>query len=369
MISENAGELFYRMALALVEGVGPQTSKTLIAHCGSAENIFKEKERLLWKIPDVGKVRARAVKSFKLFDRVEKELEFIEKNHVDVFSFTNDHFPYRLKQCPDSPLVIFKKGNINLNHKRVVAIVGTRYATGYGKQITKEIIEGLKALDVIVISGLAYGTDINAHRDSLRENIPTAAVFAHGFDTIYPGVHDGTAHEMLDNGGWVTDFMSGTIPERENFPKRNRIIAGLSDAVIIVEAAARGGALITAEYANSYNRDVFAVPGNLKNTFSVGCNNLIKTHKAALLQSADDVKYIMRWDDQQKSEMVQKNLFIPSSPDEEKVYEYLRSNGKTGIEELAVKNLISQGLLAAILTTMEMDGIVKAFPGKAYELV
>ncbi len=369
MFFEDADELFSRMALSLVENIGPKIAKSLIAHCGSAKNVFHEKRRSLQKIPDVGLARALSLASFNDFKKAEMELEYSEKNNIKVCSFTSEHYPERLKQCSDSPLILFSKGEVQVNPKRVVAVVGTRNASDYGRLVTTQLIRSMKETDVCVVSGLAYGTDINAHQECINEGISTVAVLAHGLDRIYPHVHKKIAIQMLENGGWVTEHFSETIPDRENFPKRNRIIAGLSDAVIVVEAAKKGGALITAEIANSYNRDVFAVPGDLNKQLSEGCNMLIKIHKAALLQSVEDLIYIMGWDKQKNPKPVQSSLMPELSNDEQLVYTALTDFGKLGVDAISDKTGMIHGKLAAVLLNMELRGVIRMQPGKTYEAV
>jgi DNA processing protein len=248
-------------------------------------------------------------------------------------------------------------------------VVGTRRATNYGKEICEKIIDGLKNLDVLVVSGLAYGIDTCAHKTALDRGLQSIAVLAHGLDRIYPPLNKSLAERMLSQGGLLSDFPSGTNPDRENFPSRNRIIAGLADATIVVEAGMKGGALITAEIANSYNRDVFSVPGNLGNYYSDGCNFLIKTNRAALLQSAEDIKYIMNWGEPVKNQVVQRKLMIELSPAQEKIVEVLQHNGEASIDRLCDETAISPALVANALLNLEFEGIIKTLPGKMYKLV
>jgi DNA processing protein len=369
MIFEDEEELFSRMALTQVDGIGPQISKTLIAYCGSAKSVFREKSSILRRIPEIGKTRAESISKFNQFLRVEKEMDFIERNQIEALSYTNHRYPDRLKQCYDCPVVIYKKGKIDLNQNRIISIVGTRNATSYGKKITQKFVKDFQYMDVVLVSGLAYGTDINAQKECIKLNIPTISVFAHGLDIIYPRIHQRFAEQMLDQGGWVTEYMSGTIPDRENFPKRNRIIAGVCDAVLVVEATNKGGALITAEYANSYNRDVFAIPGDLHSKTSEGCNTLIKSHKAALAQSVKDIRYVMNWDVDKQKQVIQKSIFHPSTKSEQLVFDFLNSNGKTGLDEISIRTKLSSGELVSLLLGLELNGIVKSSPGKQYEIV
>jgi len=263
--------------------------------------------------------------------------------------------------------MLYCAGKMNLNRKRVVSIVGTRSVTNYGKNFCDDLVAQLKQYDVSIISGLAYGVDITAHRAAVREGIETCAIVAHGHDRVYPNVHKSVLRKMYENGGLVTEFVSGTNPDRENFPKRNRIIAGLSDAVIVIESAKKGGSLITAEIANSYNRDVFAVPGKLTDEYSKGCNWLIKTNKAVLLESTKDLEYVMGWEEKGKKSSSQKQLLLELKP-EERVLVELLSEQKLGIDMLCLKSQLSSGKVAATLTNLEFSGVVTCLPGKVFQL-
>jgi DNA processing protein len=243
--------LKYRIALTLLPGVGAVNAKTLVSYCGSVEAVFKQKKSLLEKIPNIGPLTSESILKQDVFDRAEKEIAFIHKNKITPLFYLDAEYPSRLKNCDDSPALLYFKGNADLNVQKVIAIVGTRNSTQYGKRVCENLIEGFAAFNITVISGLAYGIDITAHKLALKNNLPTVGVLAHGLDRIYPGIHSDTAEKMLDNGGLITEFMSETKPYRENFPSRNRIVAGMVDAVIVVESALKGGALITAEIANS----------------------------------------------------------------------------------------------------------------------
>ena len=281
----NTETLKYQIALTLIPGVGDVLAKNLISYCGSAEEVFKQKKAQLFKIPDIGPVIAESIVKFNSFKRAEEEIKFIEKYKIQPLFYLDKTYPERLKQCYDSPPLLYYKGNVELNQTKILAIVGTRKASDYGKAITEEIISGLSQEGILIISGLAYGIDIYAHKAALKNNLNTIGVVGHGLDTIYPAIHKPVAEKMINQGGILTEFMSKTKMSPENFPARNRIVAGISDAVLIVEAAEKGGALITAEIANSYNRDVFAIPGRSIDTVSRGCNYLIKSNKAALVES------------------------------------------------------------------------------------
>src|SRR6185295_17331439 len=283
------------LALHLVPGIGDRLIKQLVSYCGSAENVFKTPKGKLLRIPGIGGVTAEAIRTENTLHEAEQELKKAEKEDVEILFYTDKKFPSRLKAIEDSPSLLYVKGNTNLNQAKIVAIVGTRQATAYGRGMVDRIVEGLVPHQALIISGLAYGIDIQAHKQALRQNLSTVGILGSGMDVIYPAAHKETARKMLDYGGLITENRFGTQPDAHHFPARNRIIAGLCDALIIVEAAEKGGALITAEIANSYNKDVFAVPGNIGQTFSEGCNKLIKINKAHLLASSKDVEYIMNW--------------------------------------------------------------------------
>lgn len=358
------------MALQQVPLVGPKKARELISHCGGAEQVFKTKKSDLIRIPNIGLVVAEHILSFRDFKKAEKELKFIDKNEIKVFMYLDKDYPYRLKNYSDSPLILYKKGNADLNPKRSVAIVGTRKATVRGKMICEELVSGLKEYDATIVSGLAYGIDITAHRKCLDEEIPTIGVLAHGLDRIYPSQHKSTAKKMLHQGGLITEYRSETIPERQNFPSRNRIIASMCDAIIVVETKQSGGSIITAKIANDYNKDVFAVPGRLEDEYSKGCNWLIKIHQAALIESAADIGYIMRWEktNEQKNG-VQRNLFLDLNKDEQRIVELLRTEETMSSDKITNQLKMSIGKFAGLMLEMEFKGIVKALPGSQFSLI
>jgi len=364
-----SSEKIYQIALTLVPKVGDVAAKKLIAYCGSAEAVFKEPRKNLMMIPGIGAVMANSIVSQDLLSAAEFELRFMEQNRVKPVYFMDDDYPFRLKQCVDSPIVLYVKGAaVNLNSKRIISVVGTRKATDYGRQITENVVQGLSCLDdVLVVSGLAYGIDVAAHKACLKYNIPTLGVLAHGLDRIYPSMHDKISKEMQENGALVSDFISGTSPERENFPKRNRIIAGLSDATLVVEARKKGGALITADIANSYSRDVFAVPGRVGDENSEGCNNLIRRNQAALIQSTDDICYLMGWDaEPEKNDTKQVELFIDLNKEEEELIGILSSKEKLTIDLIAMQAKLTIPKIMQLLLQLELKGLVRALPGNQY---
>ena len=361
--------LLYQIGITLIPGVGDIVGKKLIAYCGSVEAVFKEKKNLLLKIPGIGGHTVNSIINQKILERAEQEIKFIEKYKINTLFYLDDKYPYRLKQCEDSPMLLFYKGNADLNSPKIISIVGTRKASEYGKEICISLIKGLIEQNILIISGLAYGIDTCAHKISLENNLKTVGVLAHGLDMVYPQLNKSLAEKMIKSGGLLTEFLSKTIPDRENFPKRNRIIASLSDAVIVIESAVRGGALITADIANSYNRDVFAVPGRLNDKYSKGCNNLIKTNRAALVQSAEDIKYIMSWEITKKKPKKQQRLFIKLSPEEETIVNILKEKQELGIDKISNLSKLSASKVASALINLEFEGIIKCLPGKVYRML
>lgn len=362
-------ELKFRIALTLLEGVGSVTARSLVSYCGSVEAVFREKKKNLEKIPGIGPATAEKIIRHNTFNRAERELTFIEQHGIVPLFYLDKDFPSRLKQCSDAPVMLYYKGRADLNHHRMIAIVGTRNASDYGKQITELITAELKEYDVIIVSGLAYGIDITAHKTALKNDMPTIGVLGHGLDRIYPALHKHTAEKMTEQGGLLTEFMTGTKPDKENFPQRNRIVAGMCDAVLVVEAAKTGGALITAEIANSYNRDVFAIPGRTSDTYSAGCNYFIKSNKAALVESASDIAAMMQWniEKQQPAKPKQRQLFIEMNAEEKLMLDLLMQNGKSHIDFITSSASLPVSKIAATLLSLEFKGAIKSLPGKMYE--
>lgn len=362
--------LIYKIGLTLIPGVGDVLGRKLVNLCGSAEAVFREPGRHLRKMPRLGNLISEAVRGSAIFERAESEMLFIRRYGITPLFFRDTGYPNRLRHCYDSPVMIYYKGTADLNSTKVIGIVGTRNATEYGKAVSRTLIDGLAGQQVLVVSGLAYGIDSCAHRYALDTGLDTVGVLGHGLDTVYPWLNRPLAEKMLRQGGLVTEFMSGTKPDRTNFPKRNRIIAGLCDAVIVVEAGRRGGALITADIANSYNRDVFAVPGRVTDPLSDGTNYLIRTNRAALVQTADDIGYLMGWKETGRpGEPVQRKIFVELSEEEEKIASILREKGPTGIDEICSLAEYTMSRVSASLLNLEFEGIVKCLPGKVYSLV
>ncbi len=362
-------ELIFQISLELVPGVGSKGTKQLISYCGSAAEVFKSPKNKLIKIPGVGDKLASTIKASNPFREAEAILISAEKIGAEVLHYTNPLFPHRLKQVVDAPNIIYKKGSGDLNPKRTIAIVGTRKATEYGKSITSKIVSDLLALDVSIVSGLAYGIDIQSHKTCLRENIPTFAVLAGGLDRIYPSIHKRYAVDMQKAGGIISESIPGTKPDPHLFPARNRIIAGMTDATLVVEAAAKGGALITAHLADSYGRVVFAVPGDVGHTFSEGTNKLIATQKALIYTGVEDLIYHLNWDLNSETSDSKPELQALSD-DELVVYNLLKATGEAiEIDLIALKTQIPINQLASHLLSLEFKNIVRSTPGKKFGLV
>lgn len=361
-------DLKYKIGITLIPGIGDILAKNLISYCGSPEGVFKEKKTKLQKIPGIGTILADAIRNHNVLERAEEEIKFIQKFKINPLFYLDENYPQRLKHCADSPVMLYYKGKADLNMRRIVSIVGTRDATLYGKKICQDLIEGLAEHEVMIVSGLAYGIDICAHKAALTAGLPTIGVLAHGLDKIYPPSHRSTAEKMLANGGLLTEFLSDTKPDRENFPKRNRIVAGMADATIVVESRDEGGSLITADIANSYNRDVFAFPGKVDDEFSIGCNRLIKNNKAALIESAPDVLRLMGWEKQKGKQkpVRQKSLFLNLSPDEETLVSVLNDKKALHVDELCLASKLSTSKVALLLLNLELTGVVRSLPGKLY---
>ena len=367
-------KLKFRIGITLINGIGNNLAKNLIAYLGSEEAVFKETQRGLSKIPGIGSSLAKEIVNHKeALLRAEKEIEFILKNNIQYLYYADKNYPFRLKECPDAPLLLFTKTARNLNDGKFVSVVGTRRATAYGREICSQFTQALTAVpNLTIVSGLAYGIDICAHKAALNNHIPTLGVIAHGLDMIYPSIHRSIAIRMLEKGGLVTEYLSNTNPDRPNFVQRNRIIAGLSDAVVIVESGIKGGALITAGLANDYNRDVFAFPGRIHDEWSKGCNNLIRHNRAALIHSADDFIQLMGWDEalKPKETIVQTELFTTLSDEEMQIFTVIRKHpDNIHVNELSILSTMPYSKLTALLLQMEFKGLVKCLPGNVYKAV
>lgn len=360
------------VALHATPGIGDYLLKQLIAYCGSAEQVFKHAKSRLLKIPNVGEKTVDAILSRQYFHLAERELRQAEKENVSLVAFMEPTYPHRLREIEDAPALLYIKGTTNFNHQKIIGIVGTRQATDYGKSVVERLLAEVTSHQPIILSGLAYGIDIAAHKHALKNNLITVGVLGSGLDVIYPSAHKETVKKMLAEGGaLVSENPFGTQPDAHNFPARNRIIAGLCDALIVVEAALKGGALITADIANSYQKDVFAVPGSIDAPFSEGCNFLIKTNKAHLLQSVKDLEYIMNWSADEPIQKIatpeQLSLSL-SDPAEIAIVEAFRGRDTISIDELRMQTGFTPGTLATALLSLEMQNKLIPLPGKHYRL-
>jgi len=365
----NEEALLLQISISQIPGIGAKLAKHLIDSCGSVEAVFKEKIKALTRIEGISTKLARNIHNYRNFSMAEDEVRFIQKNNIQTRFYQDADFPFRLKFCSDAPLLLFAKGNINWNPKRVISIVGTRKISNYGTEQCRSIIQDLASSNVQVISGMAYGVDICAHREALNSNLSTIAIVAHGLDRLYPAVHRNTLIAMLNQGGVITEFLSGSNPDRENFPKRNRIIAGLSDATLVIESGAKGGSMITADIASSYSRDVFAVPGNNGSEMSAGCNYLIHTQKATLVRNAADILKVMNWQNNPKDKTQQTSLFVDLDRNEEKIISFLLQNGPSTIDEICFQMSLPVSKVSALLLGLEFKSCILSLPGKVYRLI
>lgn len=360
--------LIHKIGLTLIKSVGDVTARSLLDHFGSAEAIFKADKQQIMEISGIGDIIAGQILNHNVFGIAEKQLEFIRKHQIQVLFYTDENYPRRLKNCHDAPVLLYYKGNADLNHPRIISVVGTRKATEYGRKLCRELMTHLAPYDVLIVSGLAYGIDVAAHKESLDHHIPTVGVLAHGLDRIYPALHKPIAQKMLLNGGLLTEFLPGTIPDKENFPKRNRIIAGIADATVVVEATEKGGALITADIANSYNKEVYAYPGRTTDLYSAGCNFLIKTNSASLINHARDLVYYLGWEDVAAERSTSQLAFpLALSGEEQEILDLLKDTAM-GVDEIRMKLGFNQSQLAMHLLNLEMQGVLLALPGKIYKL-
>ncbi|MBS1919328.1 MAG: DNA-protecting protein DprA [Bacteroidetes bacterium] len=361
-------ELLYQIALTQIPNIGSVQAKILIEHFGDISAIFKVKESSLKKIEGIGEIRAHSIKSFTDFSKAEIEIEFIIKFKIKPLFITDKDYPKRLLNCYDSPTLLFYKGSADLNTSKVVAVIGTRNHTEYARQLTDKFINEISEQNVLIISGLAFGVDALAHKAALKNNLQTVGVLAHGLDQIYPNEHTGLAKDMIKyGGGLLTEFRSNTKPDKHNFPIRNRIVAGMSDAVIVVETDIKGGSMITAELANGYNKDVFAFPGKVNDLKSAGCNFLIRNNKAILITKATDFIQSMGWEEKKKTSLKkQKELFIELTEDEKKVIKILQEKETVHIDEINFRSGLSSSAVAAAILNLELKNAIKSLPGKIY---
>ncbi|APD06496.1 protein smf [Flavobacteriaceae bacterium UJ101] len=367
----NSEDLFYTLALSYVKGIGSISIKKLLHHFESSKMIFNTSKKELLQVLDIGEYTVAQIikEKKKVLELAEKEFQFALRNKLEILFYQDSNYPKHLKNCPDAPLILFSKGNYHLEHQKIISIVGTRNKTNYGKKFIQELIYNLKVYQPVIISGLALGCDAIAHQAALENELQTMGVLAHGLDQLYPSKHKKMAEQMLENGGLLTEFSSFHNPIREHFLKRNRIIAGMSQATLIVESAKKGGAMTTAKAAFDYNRDVLALPGNIHNPFSQGCNELIKNNIASLVTSAEDVVRLLNWEEKTSTKKnIQKQLFVHLEETEQRIYNYLYEYEKGTVDQLSLILQIPMPRLSVELLNMELKGVVRSLSGKTYEL-
>ncbi len=363
-------ELLALLRLQKVPLIGDVNAKRLLERCGTAEQVFRERKEALQKIEGIGSVITSGLWDAIHLEEAEKEMAYLIKNDVEYTFFKDATYPKYLKHCIDAPILLFQRGNMDVSNKRIISIVGTRQITSYGMAFIEEFMASIAPLDPVIVSGFAYGVDIAAQRAAMDNNLQTIGCLAHGLNQIYPKAHQKYVSKVEKNGGFFTEFWSTSNPDRENFLKRNRVIAGMSEATIVVESAERGGSLVTADIAHSYNRDVFAVPGRSTDKYSTGCNNLIKQQKAHVLTSAADLVYVLGWELTEKEEHThQRELFVELNETEKSIYQYLQLNGKQLLDTVALECNLPIFKTSSTLLNMEMKGVIRPLPGKLFEAV
>jgi len=362
-------DLLYQVALTFIPNIGCVQAKILIEHYGNAEAVFKAKKKELSAIENIGLVRANSIKAFNDFSEAEDEIQFIEKYKIQPLFITDKNYPQRLLHCYDSPTILYYRGNADLNTSKIISIIGTRSNTDYGKQVTEKLVSELKDLDILIVSGLAFGIDVIAHRSALQNDLGTVAVLAHGLHTIYPRQHKTLAKEIVQQGGLLTEFRNDDQPDKHNFPKRNRIVAGIADVTVVIETAIKGGSMITAELANNYNRDVFALPGKVTDSKSAGCNYLIQSNKAVLFTDAKELMESLGWQSKKINKKQQKELFIELSDDETIIVNILKEKDTIHIDEVNIRSNLSSSSIAAAILNLELQNVIAGLPGKMYKLI
>nr|WP_298792959.1 DNA-processing protein DprA [uncultured Allomuricauda sp.] len=364
-------EIIAALRLQAIPNIGDITAKKLIAHCGSPSAIFKDKLHHLTKIGGIGQITLKGLYDSAYLEEAEAEYEYIQNKNITLSYFEDQDYPAFLKHCVDGPILLFTRGKINLETKKIISVVGTRNITSYGRGFCEDFIDQIAPLDPIIVSGFAYGVDITIQKLAMNKGLQTIGCLAHGLNQTYPKAHKKYVSKIEGNGGFLTEFWSTSNPDRENFLKRNRIIAGLSKATIVVESAEKGGSLVTADLANGYNRDVFAVPGRTSDTYSKGCNDLIKHQKAQMLTSAAELIYLLGWELESKKEKetIQKQLFPQLDKTEQSIYSYLQMNGKQLLDTVALECNLPIHKTSSTLFTLEMKGVVRPLPGKLFEAI
>ncbi len=363
----NDAELLQHLSLTMIPQVGDIQIGILLKHFGSAASVLSASPKALEEVPGIGTVRAASIRNCHVQQRVEAEWRFIQKNHITVLVKGNQGYPSKLEHCMDAPHVLYYKGSSDLLNKRVVSVVGTRSPSQYGKDRVVELMAVLGQYNVMVVSGLAYGIDTLVHKEALNNRLETIGVLGHGLDQLYPHANKALAAEMLQQGGLLSEFMEGIKPEKQNFPKRNRIVAGMADAVVVVESGSKGGSLITADIANSYNKDVLAYPGRATDPSSKGCNQLIRNHKANLITCGQDLVEFMNWaEDQHQSSKVQHPMKASLSDEENVILSIISHHDPCPIDLLTNVSGLNPGLVSAHVLSLEMAGLITSLPGKLY---
>lgn len=373
----NEQEIFYTIALTRMMGFNAQTALHLYREMGSATAIYEHRADIKDCLPDCTDRLAASLRDWDAAQqRAAQEMAFIEKHHIKALCLNDEAYPLRLKECPDAPIILFYMGTADLNQTHIINIVGTRRCTAYGQDLVRRFVADIRRQcpNILIVSGLAYGIDICAHRQALQNGLETVAVLAHGLDEIYPTQHRETAKAMLSQGGLLTEYMTETRSDKMNFVRRNRIVAGMCDATILVESAAKGGGLITARIAQDYDRSVFAFPGAVGAAYSEGCNHLIRDNVASLITSADDFMAAMGWQSatqlqQAKQEGIERSIFPDLTPEEQTVVGTLDEMGDFQLNQLSVRTNIPIGQLTAILFALEMKGVVRPLAGGNYHLL
>ncbi len=361
--------LLYQIALTLIPNIGSVHAKSLLQYFGDARSIFDAKKKELSAVENIGESKAKAIKDFDDFKQAEDEIFFIKKYKIETFFISDKNYPQRLLNCYDAPTLLYYRGNADLNASKIISIVGTRNNSDYGKHLTEKFIEEIKEQNAVIVSGLAFGIDAIAHKSALQNDLQTIAVVAHGLDSIYPSQHKTLAKDITLHGGLLTEFRQNIKAEKFNFPSRNRIVAGIADATIIIETPVKGGSMITAELANNYNKDVFAFPGKTTDIKSAGCNHLIKNNKAVLLTDAQQFIEFMNWEERKTKKKIQKELFIDLSEDEKIIYNILKEKDAVSIDEIYLKSALNSSTVAGCMLNLELQNIIMSLPGKMYKLI
>ncbi|RYY62942.1 MAG: DNA-protecting protein DprA [Chitinophagaceae bacterium] len=361
-------DLLYQIALTMIPSIGPVQARLLLDHM-EARDVFRSSTSTLEKIEGIGSIRAGQIRSFHDYSAAEKEIKFIDRYRIRPLFIRDADYPQRLLNCFDAPTLLYFKGTANLNHPKIISVIGTRSNTIYGKQVTEKLVSDLSGRDVMVISGLAFGIDGIAHRSAIRHGMPTVGVLAHGLDQVYPPAHQALAREMVaKNGGLLTEFNSHSKPERFNFPLRNRIVAGMADAVVVAETNLRGGSMITAELANGYNREVFVFPGRINDPKSAGCNKLLQQNKAVLLQETTDLLELMNWDEPPASKRVMVTEDQPLDGDEQLLFDILKDGQAWPLDAIFRHTGLDTGRMASSILGLELKNLLLSLPGKLYRL-